>query len=322
MGAGRIRCRGPASLPARVVADGRPGNDLLLLDPGTGTAHRGAIARSQDPGSAAGHRGSRMSEYYGTDEQVRLQRRVIESIGWIAATPGACNSGRFLGCDELDRLGWDALLEILRRDGAVGFRMLPSERAPAVASRLASFGFRLDTWDVFAGDRAAALSIAEAAAQGLPAPFRDIEIPAIPDDRLLTGLQALMAENGIVPFPAALLTGRAAPAVLAAVEDGSGRPAAVAFGYLPHNAHSPWRRWAFVGLVAVDKAHRGQGLGRHVNARAVAGVLRQLEAETVYELVHASNLPSRRMVESSGLQLHPGLKAGIATVADAGRFTR
>jgi RimJ/RimL family protein N-acetyltransferase len=264
-----------------------------------------------------------MPEYYGTDEQVRLQRRVVDSAEWIAATPGVCNSGRFIGCDDPDRLGWDVMLDILRRDGTLGFRMLEGNRAEALAARLAPLGFRLDIWDAFVADRATALPAAEAvAAPGPPAPLRDVDLASAPGDRLIGDLQSLMAANGVVPFPAALLAGRLAPAALAAVEDEGGRPVAVAFGYLAHNRHSPYHRWAFGGLVAVDPAQRGRGLGRYVNARMVAAVFRRLGAEAVYEMVRAGNQPSCRMVEAAGLRRHPRLKGGIATAAAAGQFTR
>ena len=40
------------------------------------------------------------------------------------------------------------------------------------------------------------------------------------------------------------------------------------------------------------------------------------------QLVSASNVPSRRMVESCGLRPEPGLVCGIATSNDSARFTR
>lgn len=60
-----------------------------------------------------------MAGYFGTPEQQRLQARADETAVWAAATPGACNSGRFIGCDDIDLMGWPLIHEILLRDGAM-----------------------------------------------------------------------------------------------------------------------------------------------------------------------------------------------------------
>ena len=97
--------------------------------------------------------------------------------------------------------------------------------------------------------------------------------------------------------------------------------AATAFTYLPHNASSRFQGYGWVGLVAVAPAHRGRALGTYINACAVTAAFAQLGATHVYEQVSATNTPSRRMVESSGLTLHPVMKAGLA-VRGTEKFTR
>jgi hypothetical protein len=54
----------------------------------------------------------------------------------------------------------------------------------------------------------------------------------------------------------------------------------------------------------------------------VVGAIRDLGATHVYELVSATNVPSRRMVESCGLRHEPAFLSGMAVPADGGRFTR
>jgi hypothetical protein len=51
-------------------------------------------------------------------------------------------------------------------------------------------------------------------------------------------------------------------------------------------------------------------------------VFADLDADHIYELVTASNAPSRRMVESCGLRLDPTIVSGMAVPGDSGRFTR
>src|SRR5690606_25320366 len=94
---------------------------------------------------------------------------------------------------------------------------------------------------------------------------------------------------------------------------------ATAHGYMPHNTFSPYKGYAWGGLT---ETHRGRGLGRFVNALMIERVFRELEASHVYELVSATNVPSRRMVEACGLSLEPTLTCGIATPHESARFTK
>ena len=84
-----------------------------------------------------------MSGYFGTDRQRHLQAIAEASVAHVAETPGACQPGRFMGCDEPDRLGWDRIDAILDREGIFGFRMIPAERADEIRSRLAGRGSRM-----------------------------------------------------------------------------------------------------------------------------------------------------------------------------------
>src|SRR3954454_10061625 len=99
-----------------------------------------------------------MSGFFGTETQQELQARVVQAGAWIEETPGACNSGRFMGCDDFDRLGWDVIDPLLDRDGVFGFRMVPAEKVAALAERVSQRGFRLDLWNVFEADRTAGLA--------------------------------------------------------------------------------------------------------------------------------------------------------------------
>jgi RimJ/RimL family protein N-acetyltransferase len=91
---------------------------------------------------------------------------------------------------------------------------------------------------------------------------------------------------------------------------------------MPHNAYSPYHDYAWGGLVAVAEPHRGKGLGKVINALMIDRVFRDLKASHIYELVSASNVVSRRMVEACGLRLEPALTCGMATPHQSGRFTK
>lgn len=263
-----------------------------------------------------------MSGYFGTEVQRQLQERTDRSAKWISSTPGVCHSGRCTGFDDPERVGWETVFAVLQRDGVCSFRMIPVEKIDDLSDRVTGRGFSIGFWDVFAADRNTALCAAKAVlGKGLPDGFVDRDMPTDPEGTLTRELQGLMAQNGVVPFSGSMLTGQLGPATTAVVGHETGAVAAVAFGHFAHNPHSPYHRHAFGGLVAVAEAYRGKGLGTYVNARMVQSVFEDLGADHILEFVSATNIPSRRMVEASGLRLDPTVKGGFATVT-ADRFTR
>lgn len=263
-----------------------------------------------------------MAGYVGTDQQIALQEFADDAFEWMNTTPGACNPGRSLGTDDPDRLGWDKIFEVLERDGIFAFRLMHSDQIDRIARMLSKNGYRLDLWDVFLADRAKSeLQTLPILANGPPDGF--IERPRLesadhPDTKKV---QSFMVANGVVPFSGSMLTGDFGPVTTVVILDEQGEVSAAAHGYLPHNKYSPHHESAWGGLVAVSPDHRGKGLGKYVNAKMVSSCFSGLGAKTVHELVTESNVPSRRMVEASGLQLDPSLKCGGATKG-TDRFTR
>lgn len=264
-----------------------------------------------------------MAGYFGTPSQQALQAAAEASVAFVRATPGACQVGRMVGCDDPDRFGWDRIDSILERDGVCGFRLIAPGKADELRHYLGRRGFRLDTWEVFVADRDSALACCERiVAGGLPQGLRELPAPTEAEGDDTARTQARMAEAGVVPFSGSFLAGRLGPAVTVILGDTDGQVAAAAHGYLPHNDASSFRRYAWGGLVCVAASERGRGLGSFVNARMIEGVFRTLDATHVYELVALSNLPSRRMVEACGLRHEPALVCGVATREASARVTR
>lgn len=264
-----------------------------------------------------------MAGYFGTEMQQRLQARVELEAEFIAATPGACQAGRTMGCDDPEKFGWDRIGEIIERDGVCGFRLVDATHIEEIKSELLSRGCRLDTWDVFLADRETALAASEKFAQRpLHSEYSLWPTPTDPEGDQMRRLQAMMAGAGLVPFSGSMLTGAIGNATTVLIGDAEGNVAACAHGYMPHNAYSPYHGYAWGGLVAVMETHRGKGLGKVINALMIRRVFRDLKASHIYELVSASNVASRRMVEACGLRLEPTLTCGIATPNQSGRFTK
>lgn len=192
-----------------------------------------------------------MSGWFGTDKQRQLQAQAEAAEAFIRATPGACQAGRFMGCDDPDRLGWDRIGEFIDRDGICGFRLIPAANAADVRARLAERGCRFDTWDVFLADRATALAASETIlSRGAPDGVEELAMPTDPEGDDMARIQALMGEAGVVPFSGSMLAGALGSAMTVAFADRDGSVVAAAHGYLPHNIHSERHAYARGGSVS------------------------------------------------------------------------
>lgn len=142
------------------------------------------------------------------------------------------------------------------------------------------------------------------------------------ESREMVKVQSFMVENGIAPFSGSKLADLDSPAVTIAIVDERNNLAAVAHAYLSYNKYSQYNRCAWGGLVAVSPSHRGMGLGKFVYAKMVYECFSRLDVESIHERVAASNIPSRKMVEASGLRLDPTVKCGIAMSNGEERFNQ
>lgn len=263
-----------------------------------------------------------MAGYFGTPEQQQLQARAEENAVWVTKTPGACNSGRFIGCDDVDRLGWERIEEIIRRDGAIGFRLLQRKRAPEVAKWMTLSGYRIDFWDPFIGEREEVLrATRDILAQPLPQGMAVGPSPRDPTGSYIEAIQQLMSENGVAPYSGSMLAGRVEPATTATIMSRDDKVVACAFGHKPHNSYSSYHHYGYGGAVVVSPSYRGLGLGRYVNAMIASRVLRDFEASHFYGFVSADNEPSRRMVTSCAMRVCPELAGALAVASDR-KFTR
>ena len=255
-----------------------------------------------------------MAGYFGTPHQQHLQQRVDKLSGLLASTPGLCNAGRMISADDIDHVGFDAVLEMLELDGGFGFRLVPQARTSAITERLAAHGHRLDWWDTFMADSDVALDVSKRlVAPGPPSGFKHVNLSGLDPDAGYKEMQAFLVANGIAPFSGSMLAGEWTKAKAFALADDREEIVATSFAYMPHNDFSQFRDFAWAGLVAVSPEQRGKQLGTYINACAVVCAFRELGASTVYEQVSATNMASRRMVEACGLTLHPDLKSGLAS---------
>ena len=134
-----------------------------------------------------------MAGYCGTEQQQRLQRRAEETFERASTVAGYCNGGRVVTIDDIDAVGWDAILAELKRDGALGFLMVEASRAPELTRRVEQAGFRIDLNDTFTSSSDSALRISrEIVARGIPPGLRHVELPPRGDDPLVTRVQKFL----------------------------------------------------------------------------------------------------------------------------------
>ncbi|MFZ2102970.1 MAG: GNAT family N-acetyltransferase [Oricola sp.] len=262
-----------------------------------------------------------MEAYYGTETQVALQRKVDGSVGWLITTPGACHIGRFFGTDDPDRLGWDTIFRHLEEDGVFGFRLMPVETLPEIEQRLGERGYKIDYWDVFSAKANTIREALRALDSAVPEGYAVLDPEAFEDPDTIRAAQSFMAANSVAPLSGDILTGGHGPSAFVAIAGPDGAIVATAFGYFPHNVHSPHDDSAWGGLVAVDPQHRGRGFGVLANALMLRAMIEERGARTVYELVSATNEPARRMAMRCGLALDESVKSGLASLLGSSKST-
>lgn len=263
------------------------------------------------------------SGLYGSEAQRRLQAASLAAAAATRETPGAVFAARMAGTDDPDRLGWDRIEAILRDEGAITFRMASAKARPEVERRLAEIGCGITWWDVFDAPRETVQATCGDILARQENDLRPAAPSAFADPAFLEQVQAFMAERGVAPYPAQVLSGKTGPAALAVLTDpDDGSIVATAFTYFPYNRHSPHRATAWAGLVTVREDMRGRGVGIRVNALVLQQAVGKLGAERVQEYARTSNVASCRMIERCGLRHRPDIRSGIAQPDGAQSFTR
>ncbi len=259
-----------------------------------------------------------MAGYIGTLAQKRLQIRVHEMATWTSSTPGACSLGRSLGCDDLDQLGWGNVQEIMDRDGALGFRMIPKQRVDELAHWMLLRGYQLEFQELFVAERETILETADKLfSRPLPDGLSWGLSPTVATSAYTKAIQTLMIESGLAPYSGSMLAGRHEPARTVVVLNTRAQTiVAAGFGQMPHNQHSKFRSYGFGEAVVVAPAYRRKGIGRAILARLAERLLRKYDGTMFYALSPTEHSPTRSTIETCGLRPSP---SHVAAIAAAGR---
>jgi len=62
-----------------------------------------------------------MAEFYGTDLQIAIQKKMRDRHAWIESTPEIANGGRVLNFIEPEKIGWKRIRELFAEDQVISF---------------------------------------------------------------------------------------------------------------------------------------------------------------------------------------------------------
>lgn len=243
--------------------------------------------------------------YFGDEALRQLQRVQDAAVEEHKELPGAVIHARTFSSDDLGQLGLDRLHREMARNGRITLRGARAAEREAAAEALQEFGAAQHHWDLFLGDAAA---LEEACRphvkRSLPKGLRLLSVEEL-DDAALHRAQVFMDRQGVSPFSKDALAGRLFPAKLLVLCDREEEVVGTAFAAMTHNSYSPFKGFAWVGLIAIHPDLRGQAMGKYMDALGNLAAIEDLGAQATMEFVAQDNLPSRRMLEACGLRQDP-----------------
>lgn len=259
--------------------------------------------------------------YYGNDDVRALQRAQDIQVDVLRETAGAVIHARTFSSDDPAQLGWDALRDRLAKEGRVTLRGAGRETLTEGLEELGGDTLSQHHWDLFMAESNALEAACRPLVQAsLPEGLRRVDAAEL-DDHMLHRAQAFMAAQGLSPFSKDALAGRLFPGQMVILVDEKGVVAATGFAAMTHNRFSPFHGVAWVGLIAVAPALRGQAMGKYVDALSNLVAIDQLGAIGTMEFVAQDNTPSRRMLEACGLRQVPEVSVTMFSKTD-NRLTR
>ncbi len=258
-----------------------------------------------------------MSRYYGTEAQQRLQKKSDRMTSWIMRTPGACLTGRVLGTDDPDRLGWDVIRQHLREDGVFSFRWIDAAGLERIKDQVADLGASIHGWQGYYSN---ARDLRAATDTCLEQPLADGMTLEVAQAEAVSEAQAFLAERGITPLSGAVMAGENCRAGTALIRKDGGALAAAGFVGMLQNEFSPLHDCAWAGLIACDENERGKGLGRQITSELIRIALDRFGARRVMGFAAADNIASAAMLTGCGLE--PTKYASYVATLSTTRFTR
>jgi hypothetical protein len=245
-----------------------------------------------------------ISDFFGNEAQIILQRRIRDRTERIAAAPALANGGRLIVVVDPDTLGWDEVLALAEEDGVLGLGPGSFAHLSQGVSQTFARGWEAPHWECWSADWP---TVEAAIAPSLAAPLPDgwrIEVKTHPEATIIAEAQALTDACGVAPLPGYYLAGHEIDSVLVTIRDPNGRVLATAHGDMRYHPDGPMGGTLWAGVVAVDPAARSSGLGRRANAEALRAAHQAFGWTRVVEFARPTNISSSRMIKSCGMTLY------------------
>lgn len=209
----------------------------------------------------------------------------------------------------------------MAEEGMVTLRGADEATVETAKTKLSDFAPKLHVWDLFMADAQTIRNVCGTIVEtGFPEDLERVTEGELTAQKVRE-IQVFLTDQGVSPFSTDALLGKLFPARLIALQNIKGHIVAAGFAAMTHNRHSPFYKSAWVGLIAVDPALRGLGLGKYMDALCNLAAITELSAESTMEFVAQDNAPSRAMLESCGLRQVDG-RSVVMFSTSADRITR
>ena len=263
-----------------------------------------------------------MAEFYGTEFQVSVQKRMQERQSWLEATPGAANGGRLLNFPDPEAVGWDRISELFAEDRVLSLTAQSLDHLMPVLTKRFGENLNYPIWDVFFGDASEVTTKCHAILESNPISTGwRLKCFTAPRDDVIEEVQVLNMATGVAPYPAFYMRGEASPCMTSCLWDDGGILVATASASYRYHSEGRLAGYVFNGSVSVSPNCRGQGLAKVVNAAVLLDSQKAFNWTRCLAQVQADNIASRKMIEACGLRMSDTLKT-IAVIGSNAPFTR
>lgn len=249
-----------------------------------------------------------MADFFGTDFQIAIQKRMIERHNWIVDTPAVANGGRVMNFLDPETTGWDRIKEFVGTDGAVGITAMPRKHALDRLRDIFGQDYDFPIWNVYTASAVPALMCCDAILNEFIADIGwRLDCLTCPNDAELDAVQALNLATGVAPLSGPYLRSELVPSFTSYLWTPDGTLVATSNVTARYHPQSRLAGYAFNGSTSTAPEHRGQGLGKVVTAHALTQSHHAIGWTHVLAQVAPDNVPSHHMVTACGLNQDPSL---------------
>lgn len=250
-----------------------------------------------------------------------LDAAALDRVARVQGRPGFVLSPRLPVVFDAGAAVWPLAAELARDSGALGLVLMPKGPAEAAVRTHLGADWQISHWDSYDAPAADLMPRALATVEaGLP-PGWSVSDLAPDGEQDTRDVIALNHACGVSPNPPAAMKSLICPTHTVLIRDADGALKASATAQMMFPDTSPHAGKVFIGLISVDPAARGQGLGRHVTAHLLTRSQPALGWRTATAWVAPDNPASIATVTGAGFARSDGLFAMIA-MPGGGRFTR